>query len=85
MVGSFEIHPLEKPKAESPNMLSNDERINPNVSPIERLREMDEDTYEDVVAAWAYCCVKSEEYQEVNSVGGAGDMIVSVNRYHHSV
>ena len=30
MVGSFEIHPLEKPKAESPNMLSNDERINPN-------------------------------------------------------
>lgn len=73
MVGSFEIHPLEKPKAESPNMLSNDERINPNVSPIERLRAMDEDTYEEVVAVWAYCCVKSEEYQAVNRVGGAGD------------
>ena len=73
MVGSFEIHPLEKPKAESPNMLPNDERINPNVSPIERLRAMDEDTYEEVVAVWAYCCVRSEGYQAVNRVGGAGD------------
>ncbi len=81
MVGSFEIHPLEKPKAESPNMLPNDERINPNIVPLERLRAMDEDTYEEVVAVWAYCCVKSEGYQTVNRVGGAGDMIVSVNRY----
>lgn len=34
-------------------MLSNDERINPNIVPLEKLRAMDEDTYEDVVAAWA--------------------------------
>ena len=73
MVESFEIHPLEKPKAESPNMLPNDERINPNIVPLEKLRAMDEDTYEDVVAAWAYCCVNSEEYQQVYRVGGAGD------------
>lgn len=73
MVGSFEIHPLEKPKADSSNMLSNEDRINPNIVPLERLRAMDEDTYEDVVAAWAYCCVNSEEYQEVYRVGGAGD------------
>ena len=32
-------------------MLSNDERINPNIVPLEKLRAMDEDTYEDVVAA----------------------------------
>lgn len=69
----FRFHPLERPKADSPNMLPNDERINPNIVPLERLRAMDEDTYEDVVAAWAYCCVKSEEYQEVYRVGGAGD------------
>lgn len=69
----FRFHPLERPKADSPNMLSNDERINPNIVPLEKLRAMDEDTYEDVVAAWAYCCVKSEDYQEVYRVGGAGD------------
>lgn len=73
MVGSFEIHPLEKPKADSSNMLSNEDRINPNVSPIERLRAMDKDTYEEVVAVWAYCCVRSEGYQAVNRVGGADD------------
>ena len=69
----FRFHPLERPKADSPNMLPNDERINPNIVPLERLRAMDEDTYEEVVAVWAYCCVKSEGYQAVNRVGGAGD------------
>lgn len=49
----FRFHPLERPKADSPNMLSNDECINSNIVPLERLRAMDEDTYEDVVAAWA--------------------------------
>ena len=49
----FRFHPLERPKADSPNMLPNDERINPNIVPLEKLRAMDEDTYEDVVAAWA--------------------------------
>lgn len=50
----FRFHPLERPKADGPNMLSNDERINPNIVPLEKLRAMDEDTYEDVVAVWAY-------------------------------
>lgn len=67
----FRFHPLERPKADSPNMLPNDERINPNIVPLERLRAMDEDTYEEVVAVWAYCCVRSEGYQEVYRVGGA--------------
>jgi len=69
----FRFHPLERPKADSSNMLPNDERINPNIVPLERLRAMDEDTYEEVVAVWAYCCVRSEGYQEVYRVGGAGD------------
>ena len=36
----FRFHPLERPKADGPNMLSNDERINPNIVPLEKLRAM---------------------------------------------
>lgn len=54
--------------------LSPSERLNASVVPLQRLRNMDEDTYEEVVQIWAYKCLKAEgTYARVHRVGGAGD------------
>lgn len=41
------------------------------------LYSMDEDTYEELVASWAYSCLKGK-YSEVYRIGGAGDHGVDV-------
>lgn len=54
------------------HMLSNEERLRYDIAPKERLALMDEDTYEELVAVWAYACLKSK-YKDVYRIGGAGD------------
>ena len=54
------------------HMLSNEERLRYDITPKERLALMDEDTYEELVAIWAFACLKSK-YKDVYRIGGAGD------------
>lgn len=50
------------------------ERLNATAVPLQRLRNMDEDTYEEVVQVWSYMCLKAEgKYTHVHRVGGSGD------------
>ncbi len=50
------------------------ERLNVSVVPLQRLRDMDEDTYEEVVQVWAFMCLKAAgKYTHVHRVGGACD------------
>lgn len=50
------------------------ERLNAAAVPLQRLRDMDEDTYEEVVQVWVYMCLKAAgKYAHVHRVGGAGD------------
>lgn len=50
------------------------ERLKASSVPLMRLRDMDEDTYEEVVQVWAYMCLKADgRYARVCRVGGAGD------------
>lgn len=51
------------------HMLSNEERLRYDIAPKERLALMDEDTYEELVAVWAYACLKSK-YKDVYRIGG---------------
>ena len=54
--------------------LTTEERLNASVVPLQRLRNMDEDTYEEVVQVWAFMCLKSTgKYAHVHRIGGAGD------------
>lgn len=51
--------------------------------PLQRLRDMDEDTYEEVLQVWAYMCLKSAgKYAHVHRVGGAGDKGRDVIAYY---
>ena len=50
------------------------ERLNATAVPLQRLRNMDEDTYEEVVQVWTYMCLKADgKYAHVHRVGSAGD------------
>lgn len=54
--------------------LTRADRLNATTVPLQRLRNMDEDTYEEVVQVWAYVCLKAKgKYSHVHRVGGAGD------------
>ncbi len=54
--------------------LARAERLNTSVVPLQRLRDMDEDTYEEMVQVWVYMCLKAAgKYAHVHHVGGAGD------------
>ena len=46
---------------------------------------MDEDTYEEFIATWAYYCVKNkaEGYQDVLRIGGSGDGGMDVAAFYH--
>lgn len=56
------------------HILTPAERLNATAVPLQRLRNMDEDTYEEVVQVWAYMCLKANgKYAHVHRVGGAGD------------
>ena len=63
------------------HMLSNEERLRYDIAPKERLALMDEDTYEELVAVWAYACLKSK-YKDVYRIGGAGDKGRDILIYH---
>lgn len=51
----------------------------------EILSAMDEDTYEEFIASWAYYCVKNkaEGYQDVLRIGGPGDGGMDVAVFYH--
>jgi len=45
------------------------------------LKTMDEDTYEELVASWAYWCLK-KDYEDVMRIGGSGDKGIDVIAYY---
>lgn len=53
--------------------LPNIERTRTTIPALSRLREIDEDTYEEMVSVWAALCLDDKHYQNVYRVGGAGD------------
>lgn len=54
--------------------LASAERLNATAVPLLRLRNMDEDTYEEIVQVWSYMCLKAAgKYPHVHQVGGSGD------------
>jgi ABC-3C protein len=56
------------------HILSNEEILNPKLAPIEKLRYMSADQYEDFVLEWVHGYVKKQgKYQRVVRSGGAGD------------
>ena len=60
--------------------LFNEHRIDKDI-----LKTMDEDTYEELVASWAYWCLKEgkeKKYEDVFRLGGAGDGGVDVIAYY---
>ncbi len=46
------------------------------------LKAMDEDTYEELIASWAYWCLKGK-YEDVLRLGGAGDGGMDVVAYYN--
>lgn len=50
------------------------------------MKAMDEDTYEELVASWAYWCLKENDgrlYEDVMRIGGTGDRGVDVIAYYN--
>lgn len=70
---SLILEPISQPTANTPNVLSNEERVLCNIPPLQRLYTIDEDTYEELVCVWAFSCLNNKEYTEVYRVGQAGD------------
>lgn len=63
--------------------LTNSERLDASVQPLQRLCDMEEDAYEELVQVWAYMCIKAEgKYAQVHRVGGAGDKGRDVIAYY---
>ena len=70
---------FEKPKAEhrlKEELLFTETRRAQDI-----LKTMDEDTYEELVASWAYWCLK-EDYEDVMRIGGSGDKGIDVIAYY---
>lgn len=67
------LQELKKP--ENKHGLKNTALFNENRKDKDILMTMDEDTYEELIASWAYWCLKDtpNEYQDVLRLGGAGD------------
>lgn len=64
--------------------LTNSERLDASVQPLQRLRDMEEDAYEELVQVWAYMCIKTDgKYAQVHRVGGAGDKGRDVIAYYN--
>lgn len=63
------------------HMLSNEERLRYDIAPKERLALMDEDTYEELVAVWAYACLKSK-YKELVVLEIREGIFVHILIYH---
>lgn len=71
----FDLQPLDKPKGVG-LLKSNKDRLNP-FPPLERLRAMSHEAYEDFILEWAHGYLSKKEesgYTQVYRSGGAGDM-----------
>lgn len=79
---SLVLEPIEQPLSNTPNMLSNEDRVLCNMTPLQRLYSIDEDTYEELVCVWAYSCLGNKGYTEVYRVGQAGDKGRDVLAYY---
>ena len=65
------------------HMLTPSERLQAVVTPLQRLLNIDEDTYEEIVQVWAYSCLKTEKkYFQVHRVGKSGDKGRDVIAYY---
>lgn len=82
---SLVLEPIEQPLSNTPNMLSNEDRVLCNMTPLQRLYSIDEDTYEELVCVWAYSCLGNKGYTEVYRVGQAGDKGRDVLAYYDRV
>lgn len=73
-IGSVIKEKVVLPKSEElTHILPNIERTRSTVSALKRLREADEDTYEEMVCVWAALCLEEKHYDSVYRIGGAGD------------
>ena len=70
---------LEKPKAE--HRLKEELLFTETRRALDILKTMDEDTYEELVASWAYWCLK-KDYEDVMRIGGSGDKGIDVIAYY---
>lgn len=67
------IEEMPKPTGTG-HIQSNEEILNPKLAPIEKLRNMSADQYEDFVLEWAHGYLKKQNrYKRVVRSGGAGD------------
>lgn len=69
----MELHEISKP--ENKHGLKGSALFGESRKDKDILEAMDEDTYEELIASWAYCCLKEAEngYEDVLRLGGAGD------------
>ena len=80
---SITIKSLQKP--ETKRALKRADLFNEQRRSKDILKTMDEDTYEEMVASWAYWCLKENDgrrYEDVMRIGGGGDKGVDVIAYY---
>lgn len=75
---SIAIHPIKSVK--QTRTLTNEQMLSVNRTDKQILSAMDENTYEELVASWAYMCLKPK-YEDVYQIGGAGDHGIDVLAY----
>ena len=71
---NIELKEINRP--ENKHGLKGTALFNENRKDNDILMAMDEDTYEELIASWAFWCLKkdkSKSYQDVLRLGGAGD------------
>ena len=63
------------PSAQSlTHTLPHEKRLIADIPPIQRLEQLNEDTYEEIICIWAYVCLsRQNNYKHVYRVGGTGD------------
>lgn len=77
------IKPQDKPIGDY--KLPEEELFNQTRNAFDILRTMNEGTYEELVASWAYWCLKDNDgskYEDVMRIGGTGDKGVDVIAYY---
>ena len=73
-ISELEKEPVSVPTSDKlTHTLPNIERTKTSIPALRRLRETDEDTYEEMVCIWAALCLEDKKYHSVYRVGGAGD------------
>lgn len=78
----LDLETIGQPLSDTAHMLDNDERLRSDVTPLQRLRNIDEDTYEELVCVWAFSCLMYKGYKEVYRVGQSGDKGRDVLAYY---